>query len=147
MSPAPRESGQHYAGMLGQRYRTKTDLYLFIFGEDFDFKYLGKKDSRLTSLPADVSKTHIGYVYGNIMILDVVPVGSLFTLEAETHEITELSGLRDKGGIPMGFLCKLDYNGREEKSMFSEFIQLAKPAPRGTLNQEIDPHIAEKLAQ
>jgi len=139
------EVGQHYARMLGERYRTKTDLYLFIFGEDFDFKYLGKKDSRLTSLPADVSKAHVGYVYGDIMIVDFVPAGSVFTLEAETHEITELSGLRDKGGIPMGFLCKLDYDGREEKSMFSEFIQLAKPAPRGTLNQEIDPSIAEKL--
>jgi len=143
--PAPKESGEHYAKTLGQRYRTKTDLYLFIFGEDFDFKYLGKKDDRLASLPADVSKAHVGYVYGNIMIVGFVPAGSVFTIEAETHEITNLSGLRDKGGIPMGFICKLAYDGREEDSTFSEFIQRARSAPAGALNQEIDPAVAEKL--
>ena len=140
-----RESGEHYAGMFGQRYRTKTDLYLFIIHEDFDYKYLAKRDSRLPELPADVSKAHIGYTYGDFLILDVVPAGSVLTLAAETHELTGLSGLRAKGGIPMGFICKLAYNGREQDGVFSEFIQLARPAPPGTLNQEINPEFAERL--
>lgn len=143
--PASPESGQHYARMFGQRYRTKTDLYLFVIREDFDYKYLGRKDSRLPALPADVSKARIGYAYGDFLILDVVPAGSVLTLAAETHELTGLSGLRAKGGIPMGFICKLAYDGREQDGVFSEFIQKARQAPPGTLNQEIDPAIAERL--
>jgi len=142
------EGGPHYQHLFGQRYRTKVDLYLFAFSGDAEAKYLGRNDGRFpyldVMLPADVSSSHIGD-NGSINILDVVPSGSEFSLAAETHEITTLSGMRDKGGLPLGFICRLAYNNKQFNDVLAEFIQTADQAPHGTPNQRIDANIAEKI--
>jgi|SRR5262249_42317539 len=149
--PGTQATGQHYAHMFGQRYRTKVDLYLFIFKPDQDYKYLGINNAYRRfprgTLPAAISKRHIGRTYGNVKILDVVPAGSELTIEAETHEVTALSGIRGASGFPMGFICGLTYNGRQLKGILSEFIQSHKEVPTQTPNQEIDETIAVRIDQ
>jgi hypothetical protein len=144
----PIGSGPHYAQSFGQHYRTKVALYLFTLNEDLDYKYVGRNDGSCpylaAILPDSVSRANVGRAFGAAFILDVVPAGSEFTIAAETHEITDWSGIRDKGGIPMGFICRLTYDGKQVSDALSEFIQSAQVAPAGIPNQGIDPAIATK---
>lgn len=144
-------SGPHYAHLFGQRYHTKVDLYLFIFASDPDYKYLGANDSRSKfppgALPPAINKHNIGRTYGDIKILDIVPAGSELTIEAETHEVTAFSGIRDTSGFPMGFICRLAYNGKQLNGILSEFIQSHKEVSSEIPNQDIDEAIAVKISQ
>jgi hypothetical protein len=150
-SRTPPVSGEHYAHLFGQRYRTKMDLCLFIFNRDMEYKYIGINDGhtlfRPATLPVGVGVNDIGKTYGNITILDIVPAGSEFTIGAETHETTPLSGIRRMGGYPMGFICRLTCNGRQVNDALSEFIQSAEEAPPGIPNQAIDERIAERIIE
>ncbi len=142
-------SGQHYRHLFGQRYRTQVALYLFADAEDPEYRYLGIRDGRTpgpTSLPATVSGGNVGRTFGGMRILDTVPAGSELTINAETHEVTDESGIREKGGYPMGFICSLAYRGRRENGILAEFIQSGRAAPAGTPNQEIDPRIAARIS-
>jgi hypothetical protein len=64
---------------------------------------------------------------------------------AETHEVTALSGIREKGGNPMGFICRLSYAARQEDGILAEFIQAGPPAPPGVPNQGIDERVAVRI--
>src|SRR5262249_19692372 len=74
-----------------------------------------------------------------------VPAGSELTIEAETHEVTAFSGIRGTSGFPMGFICRLAYNGKQLSGILSEFIQSHKEVLTETPNQVIDETIAERL--
>ncbi len=142
-------SGQHYHHLFGQRYRTLVDLYLFADAEDPEYRYLGVRDGGTpapASLPATVSVGNVGRTFGGMRIVDTVPAGSELIINAETHEVTDESGIREKGGYPMGFICALAYRGRRENGILAEFIQSGRAAPAGTPNQEIDPRIAARIS-
>jgi len=154
----PAVSGAHYAHLFGQRYRTKVDLYLFSFvGDPTDVKYVGRNDGRneflAAVLPSAVSKDNIGKTgqhlspngVDEIKIIDVVPAGTDLTIAAETHEVTPFSNIRFSTGYPMGFICKLNYDGKQLEGVLSEFIQSHKEVTTQVANQEIDGAIAEKI--
>ena len=148
--PAGRpEPSHHYAHLFGQRYRTNVDLYLFTFADDEERRYVGLNDGRLrtepSALPGAVTRGHVGLTYGPFKILDVVPAGSVLTLVAETHEVTATSGIREKEGYPMGFICRLAYAGRELDAVYAEFIQAADRVPFRTPNQRVDEKIATRM--
>ena len=149
--PETHSSGPHYAHLFGRQYRTKVALYLFIFTADPDYKYLGAGAGRskfpFGSLPPAVSKHNIGRIYGAIRILDVAPAGSELTIEAETHEVTAFSGIRGASGVPMGFICRLAYNGKQMNGVLSEFIQSHKEVLTEIPNQDIDETIAVRADQ
>jgi len=144
-------SQAHYAYLFGKRYHTKVDLYLFVMTADPDYKYLGRNDggSRFlsASLPTTVSRHNVGRTCGVVKILDVVPRGSELTIDAETHEVTPFSGIQGAGGIPMGFICRLHYDGKQLDDVLSEFIQSHKQVAGAVPNQEIDRAIAAPLKE
>jgi len=123
--PPPPAAGHHYENLFGQRYRTKVDLYLF--GDE------------------GIERQYVGRTAGRFKILDVVPAGSELTIVSETHEVTAASGIREKGGYPMGFICRLRYAGKEVEPVMAEFIQAAERAPQRTPNQRIDDAIAVRV--
>lgn len=143
------EASHHYAHLFGQRYRTRVDLYLFTFADEDDRRYVGLNDGRLRTepsvLPRAVTRDHVGHTYGPFKILDVVPSGSELTLVAETHEVTAASGIREKEGYPMGFICRLAYGGRQLDAVYAEFIQAGEHAPFRTPNQRLDEKIAMRV--
>lgn len=155
-SPA-RVPGQHYAYLFGQRYRTRTDLYLFAVVDELDYKYLGRIDAGAKfgppELPATVDRANIGREYrrssenglGDIVILDVAPAGSVLTIVAETHGVTALSGIRGSSGYPMGFICTLDFDGKHYEGVFSEFIQSHREVTTKIPNEEMNPVVADKI--
>ncbi len=143
---APRgKTGNHYDHLFGNTYKTTVDLYLFILQDDMDHLYLGRSDGRpagkLTDLPAG-GAANIGKTFGRVTILDFIPAGAEYTITAETHEVTALSGLREKGGVTMSFIGFLNNKGRSTKGVLAEFIQTAKKVTGPELNQEIDPAFA-----
>jgi len=122
-APAPPPAaGQHYESLFGRRYRTKVDLYLF--GDE------------------EIERQYVGRSAGRFKILDVVPAGAELTIVSETHEVTAASGIREKEGYPMGFICRLRYAGKQVEPVMAEFIQAGEHAPPGTANQRIDEAIA-----
>lgn len=137
------ESGPHYAAMFGHRYRTRIPLYVFVFDGDVDHIYLGAHGRKgLAMLPETVDAANVGKTFGHADILAAVPVGADFTLMAETHETGAASGVRDHGGIAMGFIARLTYPGNQFDGVLTEYLQTAeKGAPRA-LNQRIDPGVA-----
>jgi len=149
-------SDAHYAFLFGQRYRTKVDLYIFFFSHEPDYKYIGTRaDNRNfgpKELPAEIASKNIGQTYehvandglGDVVILDVAPAGAVLTINTETHDVTPLSGVRDSGGYPMGFICDLSYSGKTN-SVFSEFVQSHKIVTGKVPNQDISTNIAEKI--
>jgi hypothetical protein len=120
--PPPPAAGHHYESLFGRRYRTKVDLYLF--GDE------------------GIERQYVGRTAGRFKILDVVPAGAELTILAETHEVTAASGIREKEGYPMGFICRLRYAGKQVEPVMAELIQAAEHAPPGTPNQRIDEAIA-----
>lgn len=126
-APPPLEpaAGHHYGSLFGQRFRTKVDLYLF--GDE------------------EVERQYVGRTAGRFKILDVVPAGAELTILSETHEVTAASGIREKEGYPMGFICRLRYAGKQVEPVMAEFIQAAEHAPHGTPNQRIDESIAARV--
>jgi hypothetical protein len=146
--PPVRGAGHHYPHLVGQRYRTKVDLYLF-GSEDTERQYVGLNDGRLRTqpsvLPAAVAREHVGRTFGDLKIADVVPAGAELTILSETHEVTAASGIRDKDGYPMGFICRLRYDGKQIEPVMAEFIQAAARAPHQTPNQRIDEAIAARV--
>lgn len=148
-APPPAAQGHHYPDLFGQRYRTQVDLYLF-GSEDTERQYVGFNDGRLRSepavLPAAVSRENVGRTFGDFKITDVVPAGSELTILSETHEVTAASGIREKEGYPMGFICRLSYAGKQVEPVLAEFIQAGERAPFQTPNQRIDEAIAVRIA-
>lgn len=145
-STASVESGPHYAHMFGQQYRTKTDLYIFIFNTDTDHVYIGSRDRRgLATLPPKVDDANVGRTFGRAQILAVLPAGSVLTLLAETHETLGSSGLRDHGGIAMGFIARATHADAQFEGVLTEFIQTAESAPGRALNQRLDPSVVEPI--
>jgi len=157
--PAPamvEPSEAHYGFLFGQRYRTKTDLYIFAFTQQPEsIFYVGTRANGIAFgpplLPRDVSAENIGKVYraedgpNDVIIADVVPAGSILTINAETHDVTWLSGVRGSGGYEMGFLCDIIHNGKTN-NVLSEFIQSHKQGVSGKVpNQDISVVIAEKI--
>lgn len=149
-------SEAHYGFLFGLHYRTKTDLYIFAFTQQPEpIFYLGTRANGLAFgpplLPREVSAENIGKVYraedgpNDIIIADVVPAGSVLTINAETHDVTWLSGVRGSGGYEMGFLCDIVHNGKTN-NVLSEFIQSHKQGISGKVpNQDISDVIAEKI--
>jgi hypothetical protein len=145
-------SGPHYAFLFGQKFRTKTGLFIFFFTSEPDYLYLGKNGFGPKELPADVSKKYIGQTYppqeppniGDIVIFDVAPAGSVLTIHAETHEVTPLSGIRGSGGYPMGFICQLNC-GDKSNYVFTEFIQSHKKVSGKAPNEYLNPELVEKI--
>jgi hypothetical protein len=125
--PVPQSPGHHYPHLFGQRYRTKVDLYLFS-SEDTERQY--------------VAREHVGRAFREWKVVEVVPAGAELTILSETHEVTAASGIRDKEGYPMGFICRLSYGAKQVEPVMSEFIQAAERAPHQTPNQRIDESIA-----
>ena len=149
-------SDAHYAFLFGQRYRTKVDLYLFLFTQQPDYLYVGRNDGATCfgpkELPAGVSPEQIGRVYerwatdglGDLVIYGVAPAGSILTIHAETHDVTPLSGIRGSGGYPMGFICELNYDGKTNY-VFSEFVQSHKTVVGKVPNEDINQAVAGKI--
>lgn len=141
----------HYAHLFGKRYRTRVDLYLFVFTPDSDDKYLGRNSGGSgflsRTLPAAVSRGNIGRTYGTLRIVDIVPAGSELTLRAETHEVTPFSGIQGASGIAMGFICSLAYDGKQMDDVLSEFIQSHQEVSGAVPNQEIDAAIATRVPE
>ena len=128
-----------YCQLYGQHFRTKIDLYLFQEIGEPHYKYFGVSNHRPTKpayLPAVISKSHIGHVYGTAKILAVVPAGSEFVVEAATHEVLVNSG------ETLGLQCRLFYNGKEVSGVGAEFIQVHTMLPDGRQ----DPHLDEAIA-
>ena len=121
-------SGAHYAHLFGQRYLTAVDLQLFRLAGDEERRFLGRPGT-LQGLE-------------DVTVLDLVPAGAELVIVAETHEVTPQSGIRERGGYPMGFLCTLTYGGKREEGVLAEFIQAGEQAPPGVPNQRIDERIA-----
>jgi len=124
---------------------------LYLFGsEETERRYVGLNDGRLRSqpavLPAAVTRDNVGRVFGEFTVLDVVPAGALLTILSETHEVTAASGIREKDGYPMGFICRLRYGGTDVEPVLAEFIQAGERAPYQTPNQRIDEAIAAPVA-
>jgi hypothetical protein len=144
-------SGQHYLHLFGQRYRTKVDLYLFAFTDDDERVYLGRHDGRRQGPPADlpraVVQSEVGRTHGRLHILDAVRAGSELTIVAETHEVTAASGIREKEGYPMGFICRLEYGGRAREGVYAEFIQAGEHAPFRTPNQHLDEAVVARVGE
>lgn len=150
---AIQHSDEHYAYLFGQKYRAKTDLYLFLFTHQPDYLYIGGHGFGPRELPAEVTKTNVGQSFGlmtepgdlgDLKILNVVPAGSILTIHAETHEVTPLSGIRGSGGYPMGFICLLNYDGKTNY-IFSEFIQSHRKVAGKVPNEYINEAVAEKI--
>ena len=148
---AAESAGEHYKDLLGRRYRTEVDLYLFAFKDELERPFLGINDAafpaRPPALPREVEAKLIGQTFGDARILDVVPAGAELTLISETHEVTAVSGIRDKGGYPMGFISRLSYRGRTVEGVLTEFIQAGDAAPPRTLNQRIDERLAARVTE
>jgi hypothetical protein len=153
----PRPPGQHYAHIFGQRYRTTTDLYLFMFTADPDLIYLGinrPPQFGPKELPASVSAANVGQIYkhwaedglGDVKILDAIPAGSELTIDAETHEVTALSSVRGASGYPMGFICTLKRGDQELHGVLTEFIQSHTEVSAKVPNQRLDESIATRIA-
>ncbi len=145
-SPTP---GQHYFPLFGQRYRTTADLLLFAFTDDAERVYVGVNEGSRphpASLPAGSSRAHVGRTFGEVAVLDVVPRGATLTIVGETHEVTAASGIRDKGGYPMGFIVQLEFGGRTLEGVYTEFIQTGEDAPFRTPNQRLDEGLTARIA-
>jgi hypothetical protein len=140
------ESGPHYAAMFGQRYRTKIDLYVFVFDGDVDHMYLGARGRKgLDQLPEKVTAENVGKTFEHVNILAAVPAGAELTLIAETHETSGTSGVRDHGGIAMGFIARLSYPGNQFDGVLTEYVQTAEQGAPRALNQRIDPAVARLI--
>ena len=149
-------SDAHYAFLFGQRYRTRVGLYVFSFTRDPDSQFVGTRADNSNfgpaGLPAVVDAKNVGKLYerrpqdalGDLIILDVAPAGSILTVRAETHDVTPLSGVREAGGYPMGFICELDFGGKTN-TIFSEFIQSHKKVSGQVPNQDISRAVAAKI--
>lgn len=149
-------SDAHYAFLFGQKYRTRIPLYLFDFTGEPEYEFVGTRAGNLTfgpqTLPPEITTNNVGLNYpvwsmvnmGNLVIKDVVPAGSLLTIRAETHDVTQLSGVRGSGGYPMGFICELNY-GEKTNSVFTEFIQSHKNVSGKTPNEYLDEAVVEKI--
>jgi len=156
-NPPLERSEAHYAFLFGQKYRTKTDLYLFGFAQSPEpVYYIGTRANGLPygpgELPPEITPDYRGRVFqalpgdgaSDIVILDIAPAGSILTVRAETHDVTALSTVRGSGGYPMGFICELVYGGKTN-SVLSEFVQSHKPVAGKVPNQDISPAVAEKI--
>lgn len=145
-------SGAHYAYLFGQRYRTKSDLYIFMFTHEPDYLYIGGNGFGPKELPHDVTKKNIGQTYervtmdslGDLEIFNVAPADSILTVYSETHDVTWLSGVRGSGGYPMGFICQLNHEG-QTNYVYSEFIQSHKKVSGKMPNEFLNPALVEKI--
>lgn len=142
--------GAHYAHLFGETYRTKVELWLFAAHDDFETLYLGRHDgaggTALSELPREASPKDVGRRCGDFVLLALVPAGSHVILTAETHEVTERSGIREQGGYPMGLLATIVDGTTRRVGVRCEFIQTASKAPPRTPNQRINPAIAAPVS-
>lgn len=156
VSEVQESSGQHYTFLFGHRYRTQTDLYVFFFAQNPDYKYVGTRANGLDcgpkELPVEVTQKNIGQTYerwamdglGDLVILGVAPAGSILTIRAETHDVTFLSRVRGSGGYPMGFICDLNYDG-QTNSVLTEFIQSHKKVSGKVPNEFLNPALVKEI--
>lgn len=155
-SPATIHSDAHYALLFGQKYRTRIPLYLFNFTGEPEYEFIGTRAGNLSfgpqTLPAEITTKNIGLSYpvysmvnmGNIVIRDVVPAGAVLTIRTETHDVTQLSGVRGSGGYEMGFICTLNYDDKTNY-VFTEFIQSHKNVSGKVPNEYLDDAVVEKI--
>jgi hypothetical protein len=144
--PVQMDSGPHYLEFFGQRYQTRADLYVFAFHGDVDHIYLGCRERRgLDELPAAVRRENVGKTFGEITILEVLPREATLTLKAETHETMRASGIREHGGIAMGFIVSASAPGIHFEGVLTEYLQTADSGPPRALNQRIDPAMAVRV--
>jgi len=150
-------SDAHYGFLFGQKYRTKTDLYVFGFTQSPEpIYYVGTRADGLTlgprNLPSQVTTANVGKVFqalpedgaNDIIIMGVAPAGSILTIRAETHEVTTLSTVRGSGGYAMGFIGELVHDGKTN-SVLSEFVQSHKQVTGKVPNQDISTVVADKI--
>lgn len=131
---------QHYSSLVGHRYRTKVDMYLFetTYARQ---PYLGLDDPKLAwgakALPEEVSRDAIGKTFRGVTIIDVVPAGA----ELVTHAV-----IRDTStqGIEVALICSLSYLGQTVSTVSLIFIQSNIIGSHGRL-PEVDPSIVERI--
>jgi len=155
-SAAAAHSDAHYAFLFGQKYRTRIPLYLFGFTGEPEYQFVGTRAGNLAfgppTLPGDIAAKNVGQNYpvygivnmGNIVIQDVVAAGAVLTIRTETHDVTQLSGVRGSGGYEMGFICELNY-GEKTNYVFTEFIQSHKNVSGKVPNEYLDEAVVEKI--
>jgi hypothetical protein len=108
-----------FSALVGERYRTKVDLYLFSFPESKS-PHLGINDGssgfRARTLPLQVLPQFVGGNYRGNRILDIVPAGAEFTVNSVLRDVSSL-------GITVSFVCNLDYQQRHIENVGTLFIQ------------------------
>lgn len=139
-SDVSRESD--FSALVGLRYRTKVDLYLFSFPES-KLAHLGINDGgagfRAGVLPLQVTATNVGKTYLGTTILDVVPAGAEFTVRTVLRDVSSL-------GITVFFVCVLDYQQKHVENAVTLFIQ-SNVNGRDGRPPEIDSSLAALVAR
>ena len=133
-------SDSHYASLVGRRYRTKVDTYVYTT-TTVDHTYLGLNDPRLphrdSLLPSNVAHKFIGKANLGANIIDVVPAGAELAVESVVRDASD-------SGVRVLLVCLLKYDGNKAERIDAFPLQ-ANGDGRDPAPPQLHPLVAEPL--